>query len=41
VLEEPGDVLDKDEGRLALADDADELGPEGALIGVASALPGA
>lgn len=40
VLEEPVDVLEEDDGGLDLFDDADEVGPERALVVVPSSLPG-
>ena len=40
VLEEAGDVLDEDEGGLDFSGAANELGPQGPLVGVALTLPG-
>lgn len=40
VREERGDVLDEHASRLALANDANQLGPQSALVVVAESLPG-
>jgi hypothetical protein len=39
-MEKPWDVLEEDRGGLALSDDADELGPQGAFVVVTFELAG-